>query len=156
MRGILFDQPHIVAQPTASLKSIALSKRYQTVGGNFFASVPEGHDAYLLKWILHDWEDTASIDILRACRRAMKPSGRLLVVEHIVGPPNRSPEGKFMDLTMMVGPGGRERTRDEFEDLFARAGFRLTTVTPTSTPLSVIEGLVAEPVSVGAPTWATA
>ena len=104
-------------------------------------SVPEGGDAYLLKSILHDWDDKASIDILRICREAMKPTSRLLVVEHVIGPPNTGTEGKFADLHMLVLTGGRERTRDEFAALFDQSGFRLVSVTPTSTPLSVIEGV---------------
>jgi hypothetical protein len=103
--------------------------------------VPRGADAYLLKWILHDWHDTASADILRSCRRAMSPTSRLLIVEHVIGPPNVSPEGKFMDLTMMALTGGRERTHEEFAALLAGAGFRLLSVTPTATGLSVIEAV---------------
>ena len=138
--GILFDQPHIVARPAASIEGLA--GRCEAIGGDFFAGVPQGCDAYLLKWILHNWDDQASIDILRACGKAMNPSGRVLVVEHVVGPPNTGSEGKFMDLTMMVGPGGRERTHEEFADLFSRSGFELTTVIPTATPLYLIEGVL--------------
>jgi len=104
-------------------------------------SVPEDGDAYLLKSILHDWDDKASNDILRICRKAMKPTSRLLVVEHVIGPPNAGREGKFADLHMLVMNGGRERTRDEFAALFDQSGFRLVSVTPTSTPLFVIEGV---------------
>jgi hypothetical protein len=139
-RGTLFDQPQVITRGTAAVESAGLPGRCQALGGNFFVSVPELADAYLLKWILHDWDDTASIDILRACRRAMHPASRLLIVEHVIGPPNTSREGKFMDLSMMVLTGGRERTRDEFSSLLAEAGFRLVSVTPTATPLSVLEG----------------
>ena len=104
--------------------------------------MPEGGDAYLLKWILHDWSDTASVGILRSCRRAMKRSGRLLVAEYVIGPGYASPDGELMDLTMMVMNGGRERTRDEFSSIFATAGFRLTSVTATATPLCMLEGIV--------------
>jgi hypothetical protein len=102
--------------------------------------VPEGGDVYLLKWILHDWDDTTAISILRSCRHAVKPSSRLLVVEHVIGSPNALPDGTFMDLTMMVMNGGRERTKEEFTFIFAEAGFQLISVTSTLTPLSVIEG----------------
>jgi hypothetical protein len=78
------------------------------------------------------------------CRKAMKPNGRLLVIEHVIGPPNTCPEGKFMDLTMMVLTGGRERTRDEFAALLNEAGFRLLSIKPTATPLSVIEGVIED------------
>jgi hypothetical protein len=140
-QGTLFDQPQTVARAESSLELLGLSTRCQTVGGNFFVDVPEGGDAYLLKWILHDWDDRASVDILRACRRAMKPDAALIVFERLIGPPNTASEGKFVDLNMLVLTGGRERTRDEFADLFDQSGFRLVSVTPTSTPLFVIEGV---------------
>jgi hypothetical protein len=143
-RGTLFDQPHIVARAKSSLAALGFSDRSQVHGGNFFVAVPEGGDAYLLKWILHDWDDTACIGILRSCRKAMKPNCRLFVVEHIVGPPNMGREGKYMDLSMMVLTGGRERTRDEFAALLAEAGFKLLSVTPTATPLSLIEAEIAD------------
>jgi O-methyltransferase domain/Dimerisation domain len=144
-RGTLFDQPQTIARAQSSLASLGLLTRCQAVSGNFFVSVPEGGDAYLLKWILHDWDDTASVDILRACRRAMKPDGALIVFEHLIGPPNTASEGKFADLHMLVMNGGRERTRDELGTLFGQAGFRLVSVTPTVTPLSVIEGVAENP-----------
>jgi len=149
VRGTLFDRPETIARAEASLASLELSVRCQAVGGNFSVSVPEGGDAYVLKSILHDWNDTAAVDILRACRRAMKPGARLIVIEHVIGPPNAAARGKFLDLHMLVMNGGRERTREEFAALFREAGFRLTSVTPTSTPLSVIEG-VPEEAAVGA------
>jgi SAM-dependent methyltransferase len=144
-RGTLFDQPQTIARAQLSLASLGLSTRCQAVGGNFFAGVPEGGDAYVLKWILHDWDDTASVEILRACRRAMKPDGALIVFERLVGPPNTGSEGKFGDLNMLVINGGRERTRDEFAALFGQSGFRLVSVSPTSTPLFLIEGLPETP-----------
>jgi len=145
VHATLLDQPHVIARTAASFESLGLSSRCRAVGGDFFVSVPEDGDAYLMKSILHDWDDTASIDILRICRKAMKPTSRLLVVEHIIGPPNAASEGKFVDLNMLVVTGGRERTRDEFAALFDRSGFRLVSVTPTSTPLSVIEGVPEVP-----------
>jgi hypothetical protein len=140
LRGTLFDQQHVTSKAAVSLEALGLSGRCQATAGNFFVKVPEGGDVYLLKWILHDWDDTTAIGILQSCRRAMKPSSRLLVVEHVVGLPNALPDGTFMDLTMMVMNGGRERTEDEFASIFAEAGFQLTSVTSTATPLSVIEG----------------
>ncbi len=142
VRGTLFDQPHVIARVVASQPAEAFNGRYCAVGGNFFNGVPEGGDAYLLKWILHDWGDAASVNILRSCRRAMKRAGRLLVAEYVLGSSDASPEGEFMDLMMLVMNGGRERTRDEFAAIFAAAGFRLTSITPTATPLSVIEAVL--------------
>ena len=143
VRGILFDQPHVVAGAAAVLREAGVADRSEVVAGSFFERVPETGDAYLLKAILHDWDDEATLAILRTCRRAMRPGRRLLVLERLIGPPNEQPEAKFSDLNMMVSPGGRERTRQEFAALFAAAGFRLVGVTPTGTRLSVIEGLPA-------------
>jgi hypothetical protein len=140
-RGILFDQPQVVAQAGALLREAGVAERCDVVGGSFFERVPEGGDAYLLKAILHDWDDEAALAILQTCRRAMRPGRRLLVLERLIAPPNEQPEAKFSDLTMMVSPGGQERTREEFAALFAAAGFRLVAATPTGTRLSVVEGL---------------
>lgn len=142
LRGTLFDLPHVNAKAAESLGALGLSGRCRTIGGDFFAGVPEGGDVYLLKWILHDWNDAASIDILRSCRRAMQSGAKLLVVEHIIGAPNTTPKATFMDINMMVMTGGRERTRDEFAALFAAAGLRLSLVTPTATSLCLIEGVL--------------
>jgi SAM-dependent methyltransferase len=141
LAGILFDQPAVVARASDRLDHAGVSDRCQVVGGNFFDSVPEGGDAYLLKWILHDWSDDNAIAILRCCRRAMRPGGRLVIVEHLIGPHNTGREGKFMDLNMMVITGGVERTREEFARIFEAAGFELTRVTHTETPISIIEGV---------------
>ena len=142
-RGILFDQPHVVAGADELLRKAGVAERCEVVGGSFFERVPEGGDAYLLKAILHDWEDDAAITILQACRRAIGSGRRLLVLERLIAPPNEAPDAKFSDLNMMVSPGGRERTREEFAALFAAAQFRLVSVAPTGTRLSVIEGLPA-------------
>jgi hypothetical protein len=141
VRGTLFDQPHVIARVGASEPVQAINGRYRAIGGDFFRCVPEGGDAYLMKWILHDWSDTASIEILRSCRRAMTRKAKLLVVEHVLGSANASPEGEFMDLMMLVMNGGRERTRTDFAKLFAASGFRLTSITPTATPLCILEGI---------------
>jgi hypothetical protein len=140
LRGVLFDQPHVVERARPVLEAAGVADRCEIIGGNFFESVPEGGDAYLLKFIVHDWDDAASTAILRACRRAMGPEAKLLVLERLVGPPNEGADTKFTDLIMLVEPGGLERTIAEFEFLFAAAGFSLASVVPTATPLNVIEG----------------
>lgn len=142
-KGVLFDQPHVVSGALALLETAGAADRCEVVGGSFFESVPDGADAHVLKQIIHDWEDGDATKILRACRRAINPDGTLLIVEHVVAPPNHAPAGKFMDLNMLVLPGGQERTRDEFAALFAAAGFRLTRVIPTASPASIIEGIPA-------------
>src|SRR3954451_23314841 len=139
---LLFDRPHVIARALASQPSQKFGARYHVVGGNSFQGVPDGGDAYLLKWILHDWDDAASIDILKSCGRAMKPGARLIAAEYFLKPESNSADGAFMDLMMMVMAGGRERTPDEFSSIFAAACFRLASITPTATPLCVIEGVL--------------
>ena len=141
MRGVLFDQPHVVAHADEVFRGAEVADRARIIAGSFFEEVPEGGDAYVLKAIIHDWEDEDSTGILRNCRRAIGDGdGVLLLVERELGPPNEEPGAKFSDLNMLVAPGGRERTIDEYGQLFASAGFRLERVTPTSRGLNVIEG----------------
>ena len=133
LNGVLFDQPHVV-------EGVDLGDRGRVVSGSFFESVPEGGDAYLLKWIIHDWEDEESVAILRTVRAQ---GGTLLLIERVVGPPNEGSETKLGDLNMLVGPGGQERTLEEFRSLFEAAGYELTGDTPTASGMHVIEGAPA-------------
>jgi hypothetical protein len=137
MHGVLFDQPHVVAHAGEVLGPN--QARCTVVAGNFFESVPEGGDAYVLKWIIHDWEDPESVAILRNCRAAMGPASALLMIERDLGPPNEAPEAKFADLNMLVNPGGRERTFDDYAQLCAQAGLELTGSTPTPSGMAVFE-----------------
>ena len=143
LRGVLFDQPQVVAQAPASgfVTSRAVRDRCEVVGGDFFAWVPERADGYVMKYIIHDWDDEAALRVLRNCRDAMAPGGRVLVVDHVIPRGNTPSWAKLLDINMLVGPGGLERTREEFRDLFARAGLRLRRVVPTTCPLSVLEGV---------------
>jgi hypothetical protein len=143
VRAVLFDQPHVVAGAEQVLGVLGVADRCQIVGGDFFETVPDGGDAYVLKCILHDWEDEQAAAILQKCRRAMAPKGTLLVIESEISPPNEGAADKFLDLTMLVHTGGRERTRQEWVALFAAGGFRLVGATPTESGLSVIEGAPA-------------
>jgi SAM-dependent methyltransferase len=145
-RGVLFDQPHVVAAAEAVLAAAGAGDRCRVVGGDFFADAVAGGDAYMLKQILHDWDDERAAAILATCRRAMPPGGRLLVMEWVL--PERatvSPqhqEAFSLDLQMLAYFGGaQERTAEEFRALFAAAGFALTGIVPTASPLSVIEGV---------------
>jgi SAM-dependent methyltransferase len=141
MRGVVFDLPHVVADAPALLAAAGVLERCDVVAGSFFDDpLPAGADAYLLKAIVHDWEDEQAVAILRACRAAMRPDSMLLVVDRDLGAPNENPDAKLSDLNMMVGTGGRERTRDEFEALFAAGGFSLQRALPTGIALSVFEG----------------
>ena len=137
VQGVLFDQPQVAAAANEVLAPYA--GRYRILGGNFFESVPAGGDAYVLKAIIHDWEDPEAIAILRACREAMAPEATVLLVERDLGPPNAAPEAKFSDLNMLVNPGGRERTYDEFGRLFEQAGLRLIGSVPSASDWAVFE-----------------
>jgi hypothetical protein len=139
--GILFDQAHVVGGAERVLKAAGVAGRCRIVAGSFFDGVPDGGDAYILKSIVHDWEDAESLAILRACRRAVAEHSVLLVIERDLGPPNGAPASKLLDLNMIVAPGGRERTLEEYGALLDAAGFRLVGATPTPAGLSVIEGV---------------
>jgi ubiquinone/menaquinone biosynthesis C-methylase UbiE len=140
VRGVLFDQATVVAGAATVLQEAGVTDRCEVVGGDFFEQVTGDGDAYLLKTVLHDWDDAEARVILRACRQSIGPEGKLLVLERLVAQPNEDPEAKFFDLFMMTVTGGRERTREEFAALFAEAGFRLDAVTRTGTPICIIEG----------------
>jgi len=139
-RGTLFDQPQVVAGAEAQLQAHGVIDRCNIVGGSFFEAVPAGGDAYVMRHIIHDWEDDQAIVILNSCRRAMCEPAKLLLVERTVAPPNELP-GKFSDLNMLVAPGGRERTSDEYAALFEKSGFELTRVLPAGT-FNLIEACV--------------
>jgi hypothetical protein len=142
-RGVLFDQPHVVAQAEPALQAAGVFERCEVVGGSIFEKIPAGGDGYLLKHILMDWEDQEALSILRACRRAMVDAGKLIVIDPLIAPPNRGVEAKLLDLGMLVTPGGRARTRDELSALFHRAGFRLSGVWPVRGDLAIVEGTAA-------------
>ena len=135
-KGILFDQPHVGAESI-------FHNRMQAIGGNFFESVPTGADAYLLRWILHDWAEMEAAAILGSLRRAMKATARLILVEHVIPEGAAFDLGKWIDLQMLVCLGGRERTETEYRALLTAAGFDLQEVVATASPLSL---LVAKPV----------
>lgn len=141
LRGLLFDVPQVIAGAQSHLEAEGVSGRCELASGDFFASVPGGADAYLMKHIIHDWDDARALAILRNCHRAMPETGKLLLVEMVVPPGNEPHFAKIQDLEMMLSPGGLERTAGEFRQLFAAAGFELTRIIPTASPMSVIEGV---------------
>ncbi len=143
MRGVLFDQPHVVSGAGSLLEAAGVADRCEVVGGSFFDAVPRGGDAYVLKAILHDWEDADCVRILRTCRRAMADGATLLVVERELGPPNEHPDSKFSDLNMLVAPGGRERSPEEYAALLEAAGFRFLGFTPSATWAGVFAATAA-------------
>ncbi len=138
-RGVLFDRAEVVEGASATLEHTGVASRVDRVAGDFFQSVPAGGDVYLLKHILHDWSDDECVRILTNVRAAMAPEGRVVVVEMLIdgaGPPSPA---ALLDLNMLVMLTGRERTAEEFGALFAKAGLRLSGVTPTHSPVAVVE-----------------
>jgi hypothetical protein len=141
VRGVLFDLPQVVAGAAAGpYLGGEIAERVSFVGGSFFEGVPHGHDAYMMKYVLHDWNDDECAQILTHCRKAMAPGGRVLVVDTVIEPGNAPQWGKLLDINMMVLTGGRERTAGEFAELFERVGLRLEAVIPTGCPVSVMVG----------------
>jgi hypothetical protein len=141
LHGLLYDLPPVIERARPEVLASDLSGRCTALAGDFFRSVPPGGDVYHLRHIIHDWDDERSTTILRNCRAAMPPHGKLLVVEVVIPPGNEPNWGKMLDLNMLVMPGGLERTEAEYRDLFAAAGFRLARVIPTAADVSVIEGV---------------
>ena len=138
-KGVLFDAPPVIEGAKRRFASEGLTNRCELVAGDFFKSVPPDGDAYILKWIIHDWDDERSIAILKNCHRAMAKDGKLLLVEAVVPPGSEPHFSKFIDLNMLVMTGGRERTENEYRTLLTASGFELSAITPTHSPLSVIE-----------------
>jgi hypothetical protein len=136
-RGVLFDLPHTVEQ--AKQAGLLPEGRCEFVAGDFFQSVPAGGDLYLVKHIIHDWDEERAEQILRTCRRAMSDEARLLILEMIVPEGNGPSFAKMLDLEMLVIAGGRERTEAEYAELLAKAGFRLERAEPTASPVSILE-----------------
>jgi hypothetical protein len=141
MRGILFDAPVVVEGAKPKIAGSAIADRCEVISGDFFQSVPSGGDAIIMKWIIHDWNDEQSITIMKNCHRALPENGKLILVEAVVPPGDEMHFAKFIDLNMLVMTGGRERTEEEFRQLYEAAGSRLTRVVPTESPFSVIEGV---------------
>ena len=144
LRGVVFDQEHVVSGAEEVLRSAGVLDRCEIVSGSFFSSVPSGGDAYVLKWIVHDWEDEECVAILGACREAMGPAAVVLVIERDLGEPNENPAAKISDLNMFVMPGGRERSRDEYAELFRRAGLRYVSSSLAASGHAIIEAAPAD------------
>jgi hypothetical protein len=144
MQGILFDRPEVVSNARAMLDEQGLTDRCAIVAGNFFDAVPAGADAYVLRFIVHDWDDDRARTILEQCHRAMDTTGRVFLVERIVGTDYREAlPALHGDMQMLVSLSGRERTEVEYRALLTDAGFRLTSVVPLADGFSVLEGTPA-------------
>ena len=146
--GILYDTEQAIERGRAHLRAAGLEHRCEFVAGDFFDWVPRGADTYLLKSVIHDWDDERAAEILASCRRAIAPDGRLLVIERVV--PERignSPDDQGLacsDLHMLVQLGARERTEAELRGLLLQAGFRTVRVAPLRSTLSLLESIPAD------------
>jgi len=144
LHGIVVDQPHAVERARVQIAAAGLAERCRAVAGDFFAEVPSGGDAYVLKHVIHDWPDEQALAILRNCHRAMGAGGKLLLVEGVY--PRRvdrswaSRGAAANDVNMLVATGGRQRSEEEFRSLYEAAGFSLTRIVPTPANVAVIEG----------------
>jgi SAM-dependent methyltransferase len=145
LRGIVFDQPPAAERAKKQIAERGLAERCDAVGGDFFREVPRGGDAYMLKHVIHDWDDTRAVAILKNCHRAMVENGKLLIVEGVY--PRRIDQSldargaAANDVNMLVNTGGRQRSEAEFRSLFDATGFKLTRIVPTLARISVIEGV---------------
>jgi hypothetical protein len=140
-RGILFDMPHVVRAAPALLKARGVESRVSIESGSFFDSVPAGGDAYVMSHIIHDWSEAQCLTILGNCRKAMKASAKLLLVEMVLPEGDVPHPGKILDMMMLVVPGGRERTPAEYSTLLGKAGFKLSRIVPTQSPVSIVEAI---------------
>jgi hypothetical protein len=142
LRGILFDLPHVVSGAKSRIESLGLADRCQIVAGDFFQSVPPA-DSYVMKNIIHDWDDPRALTILKNCAGALRGKGKVILIEMVISPGNEPHFGKWLDIEMLALAGGRERTRVEFAALFSQAGLSLSSVVPTKSPVCVVEAVKA-------------
>jgi hypothetical protein len=140
LRGTLYEVPHVI-EGCRNGPLTHVMDRCTLASGDMFSSVPAGGDAYIMKHIIHDWPDDLCVKILTACRKGVNAGGRLLVVDNVIQPGNHFSPGKFLDLQMLIFPGGCERTERQFRDLFAAAGWRLSRIIPTAAADSIVEGI---------------
>jgi hypothetical protein len=142
IRGVLTDVGHVIDGAKPRIAAAGLADRCQAVPCDFFRAVPEGGDAYIMKHIIHDWDDGRATTILKNIASAMGAKrGKVILLESVIAAGSAPDFGKFLDIEMLAMPGGRERSADEFRALFAGAGFELTRVVPTKSPLSVVEAV---------------
>ena len=143
MQGLLLEQEHVLAGARKRFELSELADRCRCLPVDFFNSVPNGADAYLMKSIIHDWDDHRAGVILKNCQEALRnvPRGRLILVEPVIPPGSDPHMSKLADIQMLVLAGGRERTREEFQTLLGQSGFRMTAVVPTHSFVSIVEAV---------------
>ncbi|MFN0304145.1 MAG: methyltransferase [Burkholderiales bacterium] len=138
-RGVLLDRPQVIAAAQPLLEALGSAPRCECIAGDFFSTIPQGGDLYVLCAVLHDWDDADVTRILRSVSAAMAPAARLLIVEHLLTPNNEADPAKFIDLEMMLIAGGRERTEEEYVALLRSANLHCERVVPTAMPVSILE-----------------
>lgn len=141
LEGAVFDAPSVVANSRHFLDDAGVGGRCETIGGDFFEAVPAGFDTYMMRWIIHDWNDELSIKIFKNIRQVIPPNGKLLLFEAVVPDSSEPHFSKFMDLIMLTMTGGRERTAAEYGALVEKAGFKMTRVVPTDSFMSIVESV---------------
>jgi ubiquinone/menaquinone biosynthesis C-methylase UbiE len=141
LTATVFDLPQVVEEARTVIEAAGLADRATIAAGDFFEAVPAGAEAYILSAVLHDWDDDEATAILRTVRRAIPNNGRLLLVEFVLPSGDEPHLSKLLDLTMLGVLKGRERSENEFADLFARSGFKLERVFKTPAPVSVVDAV---------------
>jgi hypothetical protein len=139
--GVLYDAPYATADAGPVLEGAGVAERCTIENGSFFDGMPPSADAYMLKHILHDFPESECLAILKNIRGAMAPDGKLLVIEYVLNGNNEQHVGNIIDLWLLLLLGAKERTRQQYSELFAKAGFKLTNVTPTTSPVSIVEAI---------------
>jgi len=142
-RGLLFDLPHVIEAARPRLQATDVADRCELVAGDFFESIPERADYYMLRSVVHNWSDDHAVALLKKCRAAMAEGGKVLLVEVVVSPGSTPLFSELLDVQMQLFTLGRERTEDEFRRLYEQAGLRMTRVVRTASFMSVIEGVAA-------------
>lgn len=140
-KGVIFDLPHVIAGAERAVHQAGLSHRCECIAGSFFEAIPRGGDVYLMSYIIHDWDDAHSAQILARCYEAMNAGATLLLIEVVIPPAHIPSFGKLLDLEMLVIAGGQERTDEEYRTLLDDAGFDLTRIISTAGPQSIVEGI---------------
>ncbi|HEX5688446.1 MAG TPA: methyltransferase, partial [Roseiflexaceae bacterium] len=140
-RGVLFDRPNVIAEAREVMRGFGLNGRVELAEGDFFEAAPPGADVYLLKWILHDWDDAQSLTILKNIHRVATSDSKLLIVERLLPSAVEPSPVHLMDLHMLVLTGGRERSREQFAALLSSAGYRLERIMPLPHSLNLIEAV---------------
>jgi hypothetical protein len=140
-KGILFDIPKALIRAGEMIEAYSLGERLEVVAGDFFKRVPGGGDLYIMKNVLHDWDDEAARKILFNVHAAMAQTSRLLIIESVIDAGNKPSFGKMTDILMMVAAGGKERTREQYEQILHQTGFRIRKIHRTISPHSIIEAV---------------